>query len=244
MEFDYDEVAPDYDTHRTGGGCCIEPVVRLARTWGVRRALEIGPGTGNNTAPFLDACCRTLIGLERSAGMLEQAKSKGIPARWIRGDAMHIPLADHSVDFVFGCYVLHYLPRLKELFSECARVIGRGGAVFVTAPVDFIERHPMNRYFPSFAVVDKARFQPIENVKDAMASAGFHPVGVERTAAPPEPIDHAYVQKVAAKFVSTYALIPETEFEEGLAQLRADVAARGRLDVDFVWEVATIWGRL
>jgi len=241
MNVDYDRISTRYDSHRRGGGPYLQKLAALAGECEAITALEIGAGTGLNTQAFLDAHTCTLIALERSSGMLDKAKAKAIPARWLQGSAVSLPLAVGSVSFVFGVYVLHHLPELDSVFRECARVLRGGCAAFVTASTDFIERHPMNRYFPSFAAVDKARFQPIETVVESFRRAGFARVDTERFIDAPRPIDSVYVERVANRFISTYDLIPSGEFEEGVARLRADIARTGRLDVDIVWESVAVW---
>ena len=240
---DYDLISSRYDRHRGGGGPYLDRLVALASETSAKHVLEIGTGTGNNTQAFLDVYPCRLTGLEPSSGMLCQAKAKGIPARWLRASATHVPLADASVEFVFGVYVLHHLKDLDIVFREVARVLAEGFAAFVTAPTDFIERHPMNRYFPSFAKIDKARFQPVAEIRRALEGAGFSSVSVDRFVAPPRPIDGEYVARVAGKFISTYELLPADEFAEGLRRLEADVERAGRLDVDIVWESVTVAGR-
>lgn len=241
--FDYDKEAHRYDRHRKVGGPFIAPLVQLAQASRARRVLEIGPGTGNNTRAFHEAHPCALIGLDRSRGMLEAAHAKDLDAAWIQADATRLPLADATFDFIFGVLVLHHLPDVRPLFQESRRVLRRGHAAFVTSPHGFIDNHPINRYFPSFARIDKARFQSVEALWDAMRSAGFSQVGAEHTKAPPEPIDARYVEKVAGKFISTYTYIPDPEFQEGLARLRDDVAQNGSLDTPVEWESVTVWGR-
>jgi len=242
MKIDYDTIAGRYDRYRVGGGPYETRLVELARAVGAQRVLEIGPGTGNNTAHFVARYPCRLVGLELSLGMLIEAKAKGVPARWVQGSALEIPLAERSVDFVFGVYVLHHIEDVDRVFRECARVLGRGAAIFLTASTRFIERHPMNRYFPSFAAIDKARFQPVEELLGALETAGFDHIGCDRFVDAPKPIDRAYADKVADKFVSTYELIPPGEFAEGLARLYADVDAKGCLDEQIVWESVGVWG--
>jgi len=242
MNIDYDRIAARYDRHRGGGGPYLKRLVALAEVSRARRVLEIGPGTGNNTAAFCETYSCEVVGLEPSRGMLAHARSKGIPARWVRGSASAMPLASGSVDFVFSVYVLHHLTDLDVPFRECARVLKDGYAAFVTAPTDFIDRHPMNRYFPSFARIDRARFQPVEDVVNALVRAGFAQVETERFVDTPRPIDRAYADRVANKFISTYDLIPPDEFAAGIKRLYADIEARGRLDEPIVWESVVVWG--
>ncbi|MBI5091776.1 MAG: class I SAM-dependent methyltransferase [Candidatus Hydrogenedentes bacterium] len=242
MGVDYDQIAPNYDRHRHGGGPYLDSLVEAATGVGARRVLELGAGTGANTAAFLDAYPCWLIGLEHSRGMLEQAKGKQISAKWLHASGTNIPLLNASVDFIFACYVIHHIHDLAGLMRECARVIENGAAAFVTCPHDFIERHPANQYFPSFARIDKSRFQPLSEIADAMRAAGFQDIREKAVTAAPVHIDHAYVERVASQFISTYALLPQDEFQSGLAKMREDVEAKGRLDIDMVWECAIVWG--
>lgn len=243
MKVDYDKLAHQYDSHRWGGGPYMRRLLSLAQAASSRHVLEVGSGTGNNTEAFLAAHPCNLIGLELSRGMIHRARDKGIVAAWIQGSTTDIPLAAHSVDFVFGVYVLHYVPDLRLAFGECKRVMRGGYAAFVTASHDFIGRHPMNRYFPSFAKLDQARFQPVEQILEAFADAGFADANAERFIDVPRPIGPEYVERVANKFISTYELLPPDEYEAGLRRLRADVEARGRLDVEMEWESTVVWAR-
>jgi hypothetical protein len=129
------------------------------------------------------------------------------------------------------------------MFTECFRVLRAGYAAFVTASTEFIERHPMNHYFPSFAAIDKARFQPLDAVAEALRRAGFTDVSTERLVAPPRPIGRAYADSVANRFVSTYDLLPPDEFETGLARLYADIEADRQIEKTIVWESAVVSGR-
>ncbi len=242
MNVDYDKIAAHYDRHRHGGGPYLDRLIRLAAESNAHRVLELGAGTGLNTEAFLRAYPCRLTALELSSGMIAKAQAKEIPAAWVQGSAYHMPLADASVESLFSIYVLHHLRDLDAAFRECARVLRSGTAAFVTASHAFIGRHPMNRYFPSFAKVDKARFQTLDEVEAALARNGFTRITIERYVDAPRPIDEHYVERVAQQFISTYALLPPDEFEEGVRRLRADVARMGRLDVDIVWESVAIWG--
>ena len=243
MGFDYDQIAASYDDHRRGGGPYLERLRSLATEAKAARVIELGAGTGANTGAFLRAYPCELFGIELSKGMLAQAARKRLPVGWIQASATHLPLADGCADFVFACYVIHHIRDINALMRECARTLRAGMAAFVTCSHDFIARHPANAYFPSFAAIDQARFQPLEAIEDAMRAAGFRDVRAESVVAAPVAIDHAYVERIAGKFISTYALVPPEEFEAGLQRMRAEVSAKGRLDVDMVWECAIVWGR-
>lgn len=243
MHINYDKVASTYDRHRRGGGPYLDRLIALASQSHPRTVLELGAGTGNNTLAFsLGYTGSRLLCIERSAGMLRHGASKPTSASWIQGDALQIPLASGSVDFVFSIYMLHHIRQLDVLFGECARVLRQGCAVFVTTTHSFIRRHPMARYFPSFAAIDTGRFQDVPEVAHELSQAGFSRVEHAVCVAESTPVDSAYVEKVAGKFLSTFELMPQDEFETGLARLRSDVEAQGALAEPVAWESALVWG--
>lgn len=243
MKVDYNKVAHNYDKHRRGGGPYLDRLVSLARDCSARRVLELGAGTGNNTQVFLEEYPCTLTGLDLSRAMLDRARAKAIRASWVNASATSLPFANGYAQFLFGVYVLHHIPNLDTLFAECARVIDHGYAAFVTASTDYIERHPMNRYFPSYAAVDKARFQPIDQILEEFGRAGFACAGHEVFADKPRPIEREYLSRIADKFVSTFDLLPPDEYAAGLARMTSEIEKNGRLDIEFVWESVVVWGR-
>lgn len=243
MGVNYDAIADAYDRHRKGGGPYLDTLVTLARRSAAERVLEVGAGTGNNTASFLEAYPCALTALEPSGGMLRRAADKRLPVRWVRASAETIPFERESFHFVFGIYMLHYMHPLESFFRECRRVLRNGYAAFVTAPVSFIANHPMNAYFPSFAAVDLGRFRPESDIIAAMASAGFQEVHALHLKGEPCPIDEGYAARIAGKFISTYELLPPGEFETGLARLKNDIAQKGQLDIPMIWEGVVIAGR-
>lgn len=108
----------------------------------VRSLLEIGCGTGKNTALYAGIADRVLA-VDFSAGMLATARRKidapnvrfahaDLTARW--------PCDDASVDLVACNLVLEHVEHLPPVFAEAARCLGAGGAFFVS------ELHPFRQY--------------------------------------------------------------------------------------------------
>ncbi|MEK6544503.1 MAG: class I SAM-dependent methyltransferase [Elusimicrobiota bacterium] len=83
-------------------------------------------------------------GIDISAGMLEEARRKGVKARLIKADAYKIPLPDASVGLV-SCFVfLHHIYDHEALFKEIARVLKPGGLLYTD-------------YDPNFYCVDRIK---------------------------------------------------------------------------------------
>jgi ubiquinone/menaquinone biosynthesis C-methylase UbiE len=241
--FDYDHAAATYDAHRQGRGPYFPTLLRLAAACPPGPVLEVGAGTGNNTCAFIEDSRREMFALEPSRGMLAQGRAKAATARWTRGRVEAMPFRAGAFSMIYGTYMLHHVQDLDRAFAECARCIDHGAAAFVTVSHEFIAAHPMNAYFPSFARVDQARFQPIARVLEALAGAGFTRTAAEHTYAEARAIDAAYAEKIADKFISTYALLPEAELATGLARLRGDIQQHGgALPQPMIREAVVVYG--
>lgn len=243
MHVDYDRIAKAYDAHRRSGGPYMAPLLALARRAGAKNVLELGTGTGNCADALHAAHPCALTGLDRSRGMLAQAREKSNSARNIQADAVALPFRTGAFDFLFAVYLIHHIADLNSLMAESFRVLHRGYAVFVSAPHAFIRNHPMNRYFPSFADVDLARFPHEDTVASALRRASFHDVSCEIVSGPPTPVDAAYASKVSGKFISTYELLPPDEYAAGMARLHRDLETRGTLDFTITLQSVIIQGR-
>jgi demethylmenaquinone methyltransferase / 2-methoxy-6-polyprenyl-1,4-benzoquinol methylase len=87
------------------------------------RVLDVGCGTGDLCRELARAGHRA-IGLDRSAGMLREARTI---RPLVRGDAERPPFPDASLDGVISGFALRNVVSLDALFDACARVLRRGG---------------------------------------------------------------------------------------------------------------------
>ena len=241
----YNRIAGSYDSHRSPRGPHVAILHRLAKEADAARVLEIGPGTGNSALAFRQDYEGLLFGLDQSLGMLRDCGTKPVDMHRCNGTATAIPFANDSFDFIFAVLAIHHVTDLDALTGECYRVLNKGACGFATAPRHFIDDYPLNSYFPSFAEIDRIRFQHEDIVARSFSDAGFSDVDLTYVKRGAQPIDKGYVKKVEDRFISTYALIPDDEFSAGLARLKADVARDGCLARPMVWEsvVISAWKR-
>ncbi|PCJ16323.1 MAG: malonyl-[acyl-carrier protein] O-methyltransferase BioC [Gammaproteobacteria bacterium] len=100
--------------------------------------VDLGCGTGYFTARLQDALAGPVIGLDLAEGMLSQARTNYQATNtidWLCGDAENLPLASDSVDCLFSSFALQWCSDLQRAFSECYRVLKRGGYLLVSLPV-------------------------------------------------------------------------------------------------------------
>ncbi|MEO6410265.1 MAG: methyltransferase domain-containing protein [Burkholderiaceae bacterium] len=126
----FDAYAGEFDAHLVQmlGYSAHRTVVELlppSRSW--RSALDLGCGTGLCGALLAERVER-LVGVDLSAGMLEQARATGVYASLLQADLVeHLRATDERHDLVLAADVFIYVGALKPVFEQVARVLETGG---------------------------------------------------------------------------------------------------------------------
>lgn len=135
----YNRSAPAYD--QTAGGIYLRalwsmlPYVNIAPFPAI---LDVGCGTGIN---LLEAArvlgpSRKLVGVDISPGMIKVARQKartaGVVAAFMVGDAEALELPDGSFDLVICNSAFHWFPDRGRAIKEFARVLRPGGQLLLT----------------------------------------------------------------------------------------------------------------
>jgi ubiquinone/menaquinone biosynthesis C-methylase UbiE len=120
----YDEPNPLIDAE--------EPVVRgYLADIPSGRSVDLGCGTGRLTR-FLVDLGHDVVGIDRSLEMLSVADASVTPATFLRGDMLHLPLADATVDLATCSLALTHVADLRDPLSEIARVVRPGGSAILS----------------------------------------------------------------------------------------------------------------
>jgi ubiquinone/menaquinone biosynthesis C-methylase UbiE len=99
---------------------------------------DVGAGTGTSSLA-LAQYARQVIGIEREAAMLRQAREKARGAgsqrvTFLSGDALALPLADDSVDLVTGITLALYPPEQYRNFIREGLRVAKGPVVYLGIP--------------------------------------------------------------------------------------------------------------
>lgn len=98
-----------------------------------RSVVDIACGEGYGCAALLRARASSAIGIDVSQEACEHAARKyGIDARV--GDAMSIPLADHSRDVIVSFETIEHVAQPERFIQECARVLKEDGQLVISTP--------------------------------------------------------------------------------------------------------------
>jgi SAM-dependent methyltransferase len=95
------------------------------------RALDVGCGSGGNTAVLRDLGWQ-VTGLEYSPAAAELAHARGLDI--VQGDATRLPFPDGSFDLVISTDMWEHIEDHEAVARETARVVRPGGRVLVAVP--------------------------------------------------------------------------------------------------------------
>jgi ubiquinone/menaquinone biosynthesis C-methylase UbiE len=122
-----------------------DAVLRALAAEPCARVLDVGCGTGRLADRLREApSVRTVVGLDFSAGMLEQARARlgsTETATLVRGDATRLPFADAAFDAAVSTEAFHWFPDQDAALAEIHRVLRPGGRLLlalVSPPFEFI----------------------------------------------------------------------------------------------------------
>ncbi|MEW6746885.1 MAG: metalloregulator ArsR/SmtB family transcription factor [Planctomycetota bacterium] len=148
---------------------------------------DLGCGTGFMAAALLGQCAR-LICVDRSQGMLDEARSRltrarrGTEIEFRCGELDHLPLADGEVDGVLAGMVLHHLPELDSPVAEMRRALKPGGSAVV------LELAPHREQWMRQVLGDRHLGLDSSDVLAGFARTGFEDVVLD-------PVDDQYRPK-------------------------------------------------
>jgi malonyl-CoA O-methyltransferase len=141
------------------------------------RVIDIGSGTGFMSAQLQQhyPACKTLA-LDLSLGMLQHSRllsGANGSAIHVCGDAESLPVSAEVFDAVYSNLAFQWCPDLRKTFSECQRVLNKGGLLaFSTFGPDTLKE-----LRDAWAAADEAvhvnSFVDIETIENLLKANGF-----------------------------------------------------------------------
>lgn len=119
----------------------LDLLLRLPGDLEPRRVVDLGCGTGQHAALLKRRHPgATVVGLDSSAAMLEQARALGADVDWVQADlATWDP--DGPVDLIFANASLQWLPDHEGLLRRLTGLLAPGGAIAVQMPLAWDTLH-------------------------------------------------------------------------------------------------------
>jgi ubiquinone/menaquinone biosynthesis C-methylase UbiE len=218
----FEQVAGRYDELRPTDESwwrVFDAIVELGDLRG-RRVLEVGAGTARLSAALAERAYAKVWATDASAAMVEQAKAAGVNARVASAESL--PFKQGWFERAVARMSVHLFDRPRA-FAQLHRVLASGGcAVVATVDPERFGKGWYDAYFPSAAAVDRARFPSAEVLEDELRAAGFA-VRVERLELGRTLTRERALDSVRGRAFSTFSLLPDEEYERGLARAEAEL---------------------
>ncbi|HEX5909377.1 MAG TPA: class I SAM-dependent methyltransferase, partial [Thermoleophilaceae bacterium] len=113
-----------------------EALVEFARIEAGQAVLDVACGTGNAAIAAAERGA-TVTGVDPAEVLIEQAAARaaerGIDARWIRGGADELPVADGAFDVAMSVFGVIFAPDPGAAAAEMVRAVRPGGTVALTS---------------------------------------------------------------------------------------------------------------
>lgn len=232
LRVNYDAIAPLYDS-QPGRAKTVDP--ELLTFLGQRASgdtasiLDVGCGTGNQLIADRSVLpTARLVGLDRSLGMLRQARPKAPDIAWVQADASILPFRAESFDFVTCQFALHHIRDRAGMLRETFRALKSGGRLTLRnlCPQECAD-WLCYVYFPEARTIDLEDFWPPEIIRAEMETQGFVAVTVEHEHLHFEQDLRAWFDVVQRRDSCSQLLaIPDAAYEAGLRRLTHELADR------------------
>ncbi len=223
----YDPIAPLYDRRyviNTLPGVAAS-LRSLVESYPGAHVLEVGCGTGRWLAT-LQPLASQVYGLDRSAGMLGQARGQQASPKLICGHAPQLPFYDASFLLIFCVNALHHFNQPHGFIAEARRLLQPGGSLAIIGmdPHAGQDKWYVYQYFTETYEIDLARFPPGQTIMDWMRAAGL--VHVERRLA-----EHILHPLIGHDVLNDYFLGKHATSQLTLLTDDAYAAGLGRIEV-------------
>jgi ubiquinone/menaquinone biosynthesis C-methylase UbiE len=136
----YDQIAADYAARWASGEELASARARFGALLGPgARVLDTGCGPGWDTVRLRELGLRA-CGLDRSRGMLNEARGRGVPL--LLGDMRALPLHDGALDGLWACASFLHIPKQDgpAVLREFRRALRSGGALYIGVKAGVGER--------------------------------------------------------------------------------------------------------
>ena len=185
--------------------------------------LDLGCGTGRFTVPLAEHLGVSVIGVDPSQTMLQEAahqtRSRRITYREGRAEA--IPLEANVAALIFMSNAIHHVTNLEKSLQEMSRVLQPQGIVFIrNYSLENLSSLLYLQSFPDALHISRTMLWPRTALVAHFTSRGFVLLSQGTVRQETSSDAEGYLKKIASRVYSDLMLISDEAFERGLARMK------------------------
>jgi ubiquinone/menaquinone biosynthesis C-methylase UbiE len=228
---DYNSLAQDYESTR-GKNVPFNLIKRILTIQNIdctSKVLDLGCGTGRFSINIQMLTGAKVTGIDNSPKMLEIAEKKYNKVTWLLDDLDNLKFQDSCIDLILMSFVVHHLKNLELLLRKLKSFLNYNGSlIIVTSSHEHIINWPKSLcldQFSRFIEIDLARFPDINYLRELLENIGFK-VNIEKFYDETTYKKEEYISMVKKKYISTFSLMTEEEFEVGFRKFLECINSR------------------
>jgi ubiquinone/menaquinone biosynthesis C-methylase UbiE len=227
MRYDSTSVPEKYHCSRRLASADVSRWVSLVQEVLPRAAstllVDLGCGTGRFTIPLAEQLGISVIGVDPSQKMLQEAAGKIGSSRieYREGSAESIPLETGIAALIFMSNAIHHLQSLEKPLQEMHRVLEPHGVVFIrNYSFENLDALPYLQFFPDALEVSRKMMWSRNELVEQFTTKGFINLAQGTMHQEASPDFGAYLRKIESRVYSDLALIADEAFEQGFAKMK------------------------
>jgi ubiquinone/menaquinone biosynthesis C-methylase UbiE len=227
MQYDSTAVPERYHRSRALTSADVDRWVRLVQEVlpraGSTLVIDLGCGTGRFTEPLAEQLGVSVIGVDPSQKMLQEAarhtRSRRVAYR--EGSAEAIPVGANVAAFIFMSNAIHHVTRLDQALQEMRRVLYPQGIVFIrNYSVENLPSLPYLQCFPEAMHISQEMLWPRSMMVEHFTARGFALLSQGTVRQEASPNVASYLRKIESRVYSDLTLISEEAFARGIARMQ------------------------
>lgn len=186
----------------------------------IKTILEVGCGTGHWFNVFKKDT--TIIGIDSSFMMLAKANKPESSNYLVQGSSNHLPIKDHSVDFIYCINAIHHFDDPGKFIIDCKSLLSQKGILTIVCmnPHEGSDSWFIYDFFDGTLEKDLRRYPSPEDLEAWLLRAGFGEITFQVGERLQNRIIGQEIFPLPKDYTSQLSLLTDQQYETGIRKIQ------------------------